>query len=92
MGESPREVVDDLSFGLIPEFVGRLPALATLDEAMSRFDLASLTEPKRLTARAQSCRNEAWTEFCTDALNWHCRALSIGARIRASISKACCST
>jgi len=47
-GEILREVQteDLLKFGLIPEFVGRLPVLATLDDLDEETLVAILTEPK----------------------------------------------
>src|SRR5476651_1552819 len=48
VGESLREVEPDdlVKFGLIPEFVGRLPVLATLDELDEAALMQILTEPK----------------------------------------------
>ena len=48
VGESLREVEPDdlVKFGLIPEFVGRLPVLATLDELDEPALIQILTEPK----------------------------------------------
>jgi ATP-dependent Clp protease ATP-binding subunit ClpX len=48
MGELLREVQNEdlLKFGLIPEFVGRLPVLATLDELDEGALVKILTEPK----------------------------------------------
>ena len=48
VGESLREVEPDdlVKFGLIPEFVGRLPVLATLDELDEAALIQILTEPK----------------------------------------------
>jgi ATP-dependent Clp protease ATP-binding subunit ClpX len=47
-GEMMREVEaeDLLHFGLIPEFIGRLPVVATLEELDERALIAILTEPK----------------------------------------------
>jgi ATP-dependent Clp protease ATP-binding subunit ClpX len=48
IGESLREVEPDdlVKFGLIPEFVGRLPVIATLDELDEAALVQILTEPK----------------------------------------------
>src|SRR5471032_1944612 len=48
VGESLREVEPDdlVKFGLIPEFVGRLPVLATLDELDEAALMQILAEPK----------------------------------------------
>jgi len=48
LGEVLRDVQaeDLLHFGLIPEFVGRLPVVATLDELAEEALIAILTEPK----------------------------------------------
>src|SRR5471030_27800 len=48
VGESLREVEPDdlVKFGLIPEFVGRLPVVATLDELDEQALMSILTEPK----------------------------------------------
>ena len=48
VGESLRGVEPDdlVKFGLIPEFVGRLPVLATLDELDEAALVQILTEPK----------------------------------------------
>ena len=48
LGEVLRDVQaeDLLHFGLIPEFVGRLPVVATLDELTEEALIAILTEPK----------------------------------------------
>ena len=44
---SPRSQPEDLlKFGLIPEFVGRLPVVATLDELDEDALVRILTEPK----------------------------------------------
>ena len=43
---SQLEVEDLLKFGLIPEFVGRLPVVATLDELDEKALVKILTEPK----------------------------------------------
>ncbi|PYC24524.1 ATP-dependent Clp protease ATP-binding subunit ClpX [Aquipseudomonas alcaligenes] len=48
VGEALREVEPDdlVKFGLIPEFVGRLPVIATLDELDEAALMQILTEPK----------------------------------------------
>ncbi|MDA0302709.1 MAG: AAA family ATPase, partial [Chloroflexi bacterium] len=48
-----RDVTHDdlLTFGLIPEFVGRLPVLATLDPLTIEMMVAILTQPKNAVAR-----------------------------------------
>jgi ATP-dependent Clp protease ATP-binding subunit ClpX len=48
MGEVLKQVQaeDLLHFGLIPEFIGRLPVVATLDELDEQALIAILTEPK----------------------------------------------
>ena len=48
IGESLREVEPDdlVKFGLIPEFVGRLPVIATLEELDEAALVQILTEPK----------------------------------------------
>ena len=40
------EAEDLMKFGLIPEFIGRVPVLATLDELDEEALMAILTEPK----------------------------------------------
>ena len=42
---------DLLKFGLIPEFIGRLPVVATLDELMEEDFVRILTEPKNALVR-----------------------------------------
>jgi ATP-dependent Clp protease ATP-binding subunit ClpX len=42
---------DLLSFGLIPEFIGRLPVIATLDELDERAMVDILTQPKNAIAK-----------------------------------------
>jgi ATP-dependent Clp protease ATP-binding subunit ClpX len=48
LGETLREVQpeDLIKFGLIPEFLGRLPVIATLDELSGESLVRILTEPK----------------------------------------------
>jgi len=45
------EPEDLLAFGLIPEFIGRLPVVATLDELGERDLVGILTQPKNALAR-----------------------------------------
>lgn len=40
------EATDLVKFGLIPEFIGRLPVIATLDELDEEALMQILTEPK----------------------------------------------
>ena len=48
IGETLRDIEPDdlVKFGLIPEFVGRLPVIATLDELDEAALMQILTEPK----------------------------------------------
>ncbi|MGB9090157.1 MAG: ATP-dependent Clp protease ATP-binding subunit ClpX [Pseudomonas farsensis] len=73
VGESLREVEPDdlVKFGLIPEFVGRLPVLATLDELDEAALMQILTEPKNALTKQYAKLFEMESvdlEFRTDAL------------------------
>jgi len=73
VGESLREVEPDdlVKFGLIPEFVGRLPVLATLDELDEAALMQILTEPKNALTKQYAKLFEMEgvdLEFRTDAL------------------------
>ena len=46
------EPEDLLKFGLIPEFVGRLPVIATLEDLDEEALVTILTEPKKRTGQA----------------------------------------
>ncbi len=66
------EPEDLIKFGLIPEFVGRLPVVATLDELDEAALISILTEPKNALTEAVSSRlfdmEGAELEFREDAL------------------------
>ncbi len=53
LGELLREVQNEdlLKFGLIPEFVGRIPVVATLEELSEEYLVRILTEPKSALAK-----------------------------------------
>ncbi|MEK9767221.1 MAG: ATP-dependent Clp protease ATP-binding subunit ClpX, partial [Thalassolituus sp.] len=53
VGEALREIEsgDLVKFGLIPEFIGRLPVVATLDELDKDALVRILTEPKNSLVR-----------------------------------------
>src|SRR5471032_1291371 len=73
VGESLREVEPDdlVKFGLITEFVGRLPVLATLDELDEAALIQILTEPKNALTKQYAKLFEMEgvdLEFRTDAL------------------------
>ncbi|MGE8452637.1 MAG: ATP-dependent Clp protease ATP-binding subunit ClpX [Pseudomonadales bacterium] len=73
VGESLREVEPDdlVKFGLIPEFVGRLPVLATLDELDEAALMQILTEPKNALTKQYAKLFEMESvdlEFRSDAL------------------------
>ena len=73
VGEALREVEPDdlVKFGLIPEFVGRLPVLATLDELDEDALIQILTEPKNALTKQYAKLFEmegVALEFRTDAL------------------------
>ena len=73
VGESLREVEPDdlVKFGLIPEFVGRLPVLATLDELDEAALIQILTEPKNALTKQYAKLFEMESvdlEFRSDAL------------------------
>jgi ATP-dependent Clp protease ATP-binding subunit ClpX len=73
VGESLREVEPDdlVKFGLIPEFVGRLPVLATLDELDEAALMQILTEPKNALTKQYAKLFEmegVELEFRADAL------------------------
>ena len=73
VGESLREVEPDdlVKFGLIPEFVGRLPVLATLDELDEAALMQILTEPKNALTKQYARLFEMESvdlEFRSDAL------------------------
>ncbi|NNA91402.1 ATP-dependent Clp protease ATP-binding subunit ClpX [Pseudomonas gessardii] len=73
VGESLREVEPDdlVKFGLIPEFVGRLPVLATLDELDEAALIQILTEPKNALTKQYAKLFEMEgvdLEFRSDAL------------------------
>ncbi len=73
LSESLRTVEpeDLIQYGLIPEFVGRLPVVATLDELDEQALVQILTEPKNaLTKQYQQLFNmeDAELEFRDDAL------------------------
>ncbi len=63
---------DDLTkFGLIPEFIGRLPVIATLDELSREALINVLTEPKNAITRqfkALFKLNKVTLDFTPDAL------------------------
>ncbi|MDE0645264.1 MAG: ATP-dependent Clp protease ATP-binding subunit ClpX [Gammaproteobacteria bacterium] len=65
------EPEDLIKFGLIPEFVGRLPVVATLDELGENALIQILTEPKNSLTKQYTelfrMENVA-LEFCHDAL------------------------
>lgn len=73
VGESLREVEPDdlVKFGLIPEFIGRLPVIATLDELDEEALIQILTEPKNALTK-QYARlfemEDVELEFRSDAL------------------------
>ena len=74
VGESLREVEPDdlVKFGLIPEFVGRLPVLATLDELDEAALIQILTEPKNALTKQYARLFEMESvdlEFRSDALS-----------------------
>ena len=73
IGESLRAVEPDdlVKFGLIPEFVGRLPVIATLDELDEAALIQILTEPKNALTKQYAKLFELEgvdLEFRTDAL------------------------
>ncbi|AMA45280.1 ATP-dependent Clp protease ATP-binding subunit ClpX [Pseudomonas monteilii] len=73
VGESLRQVEPDdlVKFGLIPEFVGRLPVLATLDELDEAALMQILTEPKNALTKQYAKLFEMESvdlEFRSDAL------------------------
>lgn len=74
VGESLRGVEPDdlVKFGLIPEFVGRLPVIATLDELDEAALVQILTEPKNALTKQYGKLFEmegVELEFRPDALN-----------------------
>src|SRR5205085_11282590 len=94
-GEIFRQVEPDdlLRFGLIPEFIGRLPVIATLDDLDEKALVKILTEPKnafvRQYMRLFEMENLGLT-FTDDALNAVARKATqrkTGAREPASISE-----
>ncbi len=73
IGEALRDVEPDdlVKFGLIPEFVGRLPVIATLEELDEDALVQILTEPKNALTKQYSKLFEmegVELEFRTDAL------------------------
>ncbi len=100
VGEALREVEpeDLVKFGLIPEFVGRLPIIATLDELDEPALMQILTEPKNALTKQYAKLFEMEgvdLEFRPDALKlspvarWSARPVPV-ACVRSS--KASCST
>ncbi len=74
VGESLREVEPDdlVKFGLIPEFVGRLPVIATLEELDEAALMEILTEPKNALTKQYARLFEmegVELEFRSDALH-----------------------
>ncbi len=74
VGESLREVEPDdlVKFGLIPEFVGRLPVIATLEELDEEALMQILTEPKNALTKQYARLFEmegVELEFRSDALH-----------------------
>ena len=74
VGESLREVEPDdlVKFGLIPEFVGRLPVIATLEELDETALMQILTEPKNALTKQYARLFEmegVELEFRSDALH-----------------------
>ncbi len=74
VGESLREVEPDdlVKFGLIPEFVGRLPVIATLEELDEAALMQILTEPKNALTKQYARLFEmegVELEFRSDALH-----------------------
>jgi ATP-dependent Clp protease ATP-binding subunit ClpX len=73
VGEALRDVEPDdlVKFGLIPEFVGRLPVIATLDELDEAALMQILTEPKNALTKQYARLFElegVELEFRADAL------------------------
>ena len=69
---SSLETEDLLKFGMIPEFIGRLPVIATLDDLDEKALIDILTKPKNsLTKQYQYLFNleKVTLEFKSDALN-----------------------
>ncbi|NLO54841.1 MAG: ATP-dependent Clp protease ATP-binding subunit ClpX [Gammaproteobacteria bacterium] len=74
IGEALRDVEPDdlVKFGLIPEFVGRLPVIATLEELDEAALVQILTEPKNALTKQYGKLFDmegVELEFRTDALN-----------------------
>src|SRR3546814_20344856 len=55
------EPEDLIKFGLIPEFVGRLPVVATLEELDEAALVKILTEPRNAKLGRASCRERVCT-------------------------------
>jgi ATP-dependent Clp protease ATP-binding subunit ClpX len=99
-GEILREVEpeDLLKFGLIPEFVGRLPVVATLEDLDEEALIEILTEPKNaLVKQYQRCSRWRTSKltFTEDALGAIAKKAierKTGARGLRSIMEASCST
>jgi len=73
VGDTLRDVEpgDLIKFGLIPEFVGRLPVIATLEELDESALMQILTEPKNALSKQYACLFEmegVELEFREDAL------------------------
>ena len=67
------EPEDLLGFGLIPEFIGRLPIISTLDELTVEQLVKILTEPKNaMTKQYQKlvAMEGAELSLTKDALHW----------------------
>ena len=90
IGEALRDVEPDdlVKFGLIPEFVGRLPVIATLEELDEAALIQILTEPKNALTKQYSKLFDmegVELEFRPDALN----AIVKRALLRKPVPAAC---
>jgi len=74
-GEMMRDVESEdlLHFGLIPEFIGRLPVVATLEELDEEALIAILTQPKNaLVKQYEKLHSSSNTRSCSSSRMWHC--------------------
>jgi ATP-dependent Clp protease ATP-binding subunit ClpX len=82
---------DLIEYGLIPEFLGRLPVLVTLDELKKEDLRRILTEPKNAVLKQYKALFEMdektlnFTEEALDAVVEHALAMKIGARALRSV-------
>ena len=67
MGKDKYENEDLIKYGVIPEFVGRLPVIATLDELDEKSLMKILVEPSSAIALSAAIKNK---DMFKNKKNW----------------------